>query len=225
MANRFIYEKLICSCVLPHCIPINRKNCTFILVFSQKCSLSAFIKTLFSIIIILKKAFAYIGCFMNPESGEGKVSIGICSQNFDAGLRGRERPKESVIWTDCGTWKIGQRKEGTLALPSYILISEFLVFTVLLLHWKKTLHEKFVILMQYLLLAAATAREPLKNENFYWYHQRAWEGNGGIAEATSGRKALFIKLERPYECTTTGTMWCSEFYPGKLSDAAIIRVR
>jgi len=54
-----------------------------------------------------------------------------------------------------------------LGLPSYILISEFLVFTVLLLHWKKTLHEKFVILMQYLLLAAATAREPLKNENFY----------------------------------------------------------
>jgi len=34
---------------------------------------------------------------MNPESGEGKMSIGIYSQNFDAGLRGRERPKEYVI--------------------------------------------------------------------------------------------------------------------------------
>ena len=132
MANRFVYEKLICSCVLPHCIPINRKNCTFILVFSQKCSLSAFIKTLFSIIIILKKAFAYIGCFMNPESGEGKMSIGIYSQNFDAGLRGRERPKEYVISTDRGAWKIARRKQGTLALPSYILIPELLIFILIL---------------------------------------------------------------------------------------------
>ena len=79
--------------------------------------------------------------------------------------------------------------------------------------------------MQDLFLAAAAAWEPLKNKSSYWYHQRAWEENGGIAEATSGRKALFIKLERPYEHTTTGTVWCSEFYPGKLSDAAIVKVR
>lgn len=48
----------------------------------------------------------YNKCFVNPEFGEGKVSIGICSTKIDAGFRGREMPKESVIWTDHWAWEI-----------------------------------------------------------------------------------------------------------------------